>query len=197
MRKMIFLLVLGTLGLPLAALADTGGSVQATLTLNAVIHLKVINDWGNLTIVQEGPGDNAIAGWEAGTVIDWDSGDKDIQLLIKALTNFNLWGCYYAKEGTDNVNPPFGDPEDLIIISDGSTDYTLTYEEITDPNGYSGPYSGTLTPLYTFTGDNNLASGGTRLTYEVKLKPENLGDRAANETITFTIVFVVEDPTTL
>ncbi|MCD6541490.1 hypothetical protein J7K76_06645 [Candidatus Bipolaricaulota bacterium] len=196
MRKTIFLLVLGTLGLPLAALADTGGSVQATLKLDAVIHLKVTDNWNDLTIVQKGDVDNAIAGWEAGTVIDWDPGTDDIVILLKAITNFRLWACYYAKEGENDVDPPFGDPENLIIISDGTNDYTLTYEEITDPNGYTGSYSGTLTgPLAT--GTNNIASGGLSKTYNVKLKPENLGDRAAEEEITFTIVFVVEDPTTL
>ena len=191
MRKTIFLLVLGTLGLPLAALADTGGSVQATLKLDAVIALSVTTNWDDLTIEQ---GD--IAGWAAGTIIDWDPGTDDIVILLRAITNFKLWACYYAKEGENDVDPPFGDPENLIIISDGTTDYTLTYEEITDPNGYSGPYSGTLTgPLAT--GTNNIASGGLSKTYNVKLKPENLGDRAAEETITFTIIFVVEDPTTL
>ena len=191
MRKTIFLLVLGTLGLPLAALADTGGSVQATLKLDAVIALSVTTNWDDLTIEQ---GD--IAGWAAGTIIDWDPGTDDIVILLRAITNFKLWACYYAKEGENDVDPPFGDPENLIIISDGTTDYTLTYEEITDPNGYSGPYSGTLTgPLAT--GTNNNASGGLSKTYNVKLKPENLGDRAAEETITFTIIFVVEDPTTL
>ena len=191
MRKTIFLLVLGTLGLPLAALADTGGSVQATLKLDAVIALSVTNNWSDLSIEQDD-----IAGWAAGEIIEWDSEDDDIVILLKAITNFKLWACYYAKEGANDVDPPFGDAEDLIIISDGTTDYTLTYEEITDPNGYSGPYSGTLTgPLAT--GTNNIASGGLSKTYNVKLKPENLGDRAAEETITFTIVFVVEDPTTL
>ena len=191
MRKMIFLLVLGILGLPLAALADTGGSVQATLKLDAVIALSITNNWSDLSIEQDD-----IAGWAAGEIIEWDSEDDDIVILLKAITNFKLWACYYAKEGANNVDPPFGDAEDLIIISDGTTDYTLTYEEITDPNGYSGPYSGTLTgPLAT--GTNNIASGGLSKTYNVKLKPENLGDRAAEETITFTIVFVVEDPTTL
>ena len=191
MRKTIFLLVLGTLGLPLAALADTGGSVQATLKLDAVIALSITNNWSNLSIEQDD-----IAGWAAGEIIEWDSEDDDIVILLKAITNFKLWACYYAKEGANDVDPPFGDAEDLIIISDGTTDYTLTYEEITDPNGYSGPYSGTLTgPLAT--GTNNIASGGLSKTYNVKLKPENLGDRAAEETITFTIVFVVEDPTTL
>jgi len=191
MRKMIFLLVLGILGLPLAALADTGGSVQATLKLDAVIALSITNNWSDLSIEQDD-----IAGWAAGEIIEWDSEDDDIVILLKAITNFKLWACYYAKEGANDVDPPFGDAEDLIIISDGTTDYTLTYEEITDPNGYSGPYSGTLTgPLAT--GTNNIASGGLSKTYNVKLKPENLGDRAAEETITFTIVFVVEDPTTL
>ena len=191
MRKTIFLLVLGTLGLPLAALADTGGSVQATLKLDAVIALSITNNWSDLSIEQDD-----IAGWAAGEIIEWDSEDDDIVILLKAITNFKLWACYYAKEGANDVDPPFGDAEDLIIISDGTTDYTLTYEEITDPNGYSGPYSGTLTgPLAT--GTNNIASGGLSKTYNVKLKPENLGDRAAEETITFTIVFVVEDPTTL
>lgn len=191
MRKTIFLLVLGTLGLPLAALADTGGSVQATLKLDAVIALSITNNWSNLSIEQDD-----IAGWAAGEIIEWDSEDDDIVILLKAITNFKLWACYYAKEGANDVDPPFGDAEDLIIISDGTTDYTLTYEEITDPNGYSGPYSGTLTgPLAT--GTNNIASGGLSKTYNVKLKPENLGDRAAEEEITFTIVFVVEDPTTL
>ena len=191
MRKTIFLLVLGTLGLPLAALADTGGSVQATLKLDAVIALSITNNWSDLSIEQDD-----IAGWAAGEIIEWDSEDDDIVILLKAITNFKLWACYYAKEGANDVDPPFGDAEDLIIISDGTTDYTLTYEEITDPNGYSGPYSGTLTgPLAT--GTNNIASGGLSKTYNVKLKPENLGDRAANETITFTVVFVVEDPTTL
>ena len=191
MRKTIFLLVLGTLGLPLAALADTGGSVQATLKLDAVIALSITNNWSDLSIEQDD-----IAGWAAGEIIEWDSEDDDIVILLKAITNFKLWACYYAKEGANDVDPPFRDAEDLIIISDGTTDYTLTYEEITDPNGYSGPYSGTLTgPLAT--GTNNIASGGLSKTYNVKLKPENLGDRAAEETITFTIVFVVEDPTTL
>jgi len=191
MRKTIYLLVLGTLGLPLAALADTGGSVQATLKLDAVIALSITNNWSDLSIEQDD-----IAGWAAGEIIEWDSEDDDIVILLKAITNFKLWACYYAKEGANDVDPPFRDAEDLIIISDGTTDYTLTYEEITDPNGYSGPYSGTLTgPLAT--GTNNIASGGLSKTYNVKLKPENLGDRAAEETITFTIVFVVEDPTTL
>jgi len=191
MRKTIFLLVLGTLGLPLAALADTGGSVQATLKLDAVIALSITNNWSNLSIEQDD-----IAGWAAGEIIEWDSEDDDIVILLKAITNFKLWACYYAKEGANDVDPPFGDAEDLIIISDGTNDYTLTYEEITDPNGYTGSYSGTLTgPLAT--GTNNIASGGLSKTYNVKLKPENLGDRAAEEEITFTIVFVVEDPTTL
>ena len=191
MRKTIFLLVLGTLGLPLAALADTGGSVQATLKLDAVIALSITNNWSNLSIEQDD-----IAGWAAGEIIEWDSEDDDIVILLKAITNFKLWACYYAKEGANDVDPPFGDAEDLIIISDGTNDYTLTYEEITDPNSYTGSYSGTLTgPLAT--GTNNIASGGLSKTYNVKLKPENLGDRAAEEEITFTIVFVVEDPTTL
>ena len=191
MRNGILLAIGALLFIPLAVHADTGGSASATLTLGAVIDISVTDNWDPLTIKQ---GD--IAGWGAGTVIDWDPGTNDIQVLIKALTDFNLWACYYAKEGANDVDPPFGDAEDLLILYDGATDYTLTYEEITSPNSYTGPYAGTLTRLYSFTGDNNLGSNGTSLAYEVKLKPENLGDRTAGEQIDFTIVFVVEDPTT-
>ena len=190
MRNGIFLAIGAVLLAPFLVSADTGGSASATLTLNAVIDIAVNDQWDPLTIAQ---GD--IAGWAAGTVIDWDPGTNDIQVLIRALTDFNLWACYYAKENGADVNPAFGDPGDLLILYDGATSYTLTYEEITDPNAYTGPYEGTLTSLYTFTGDNNLGSGGTSLSYEVRLKPENLGDRTAGETIDFTIVFVVEDPT--
>lgn len=191
MRKAIFLLALGTfLLVPFVTWADTGGSATAKLTLNAVINVAVTDNWDDLAINQ-----SDIAGWGAGTVVDWDPGSNDISLLIKAITDFELWGCYYAKEGTSDVDPPFGDANDLIILNDGSSSYTLVYQEITDPTTYSGPYTG-LTHLYTFDGDNNLAEGGTSLSYEVQLKPENLGDRAAGEQIDFTIVFVVEDPTT-
>ncbi len=198
MRKVIFVLTVGAFLLPFAVVwADTGGSATADLILSAVIHLKVTDNWDDLTIVQKDAVGNqaAIDDWDAGEIIDWDPGNDDIEVRLKAITNFNLWACYYAKEGASNVDPPFGNAEDLIIITDGANDYTLTYEEITSPNSYTGPYSGTLTgPLAS--GSNNIASGGLSKTYNVKLKPQNLGDRAAGETITFTIVFVVEDPTT-
>ncbi len=185
MRKMIFLLGGASLLLPFVGLADTGGSVSAILTLKAVVSVSVSDDWGDLDIEQ---GD--IAGWGAGTVIDWDTDSPDITVLIKAITDFVLYGCYYA-----DVDD-FGNANDLIIINDGFTDFVLPYNEISNPESYSGPYTN-LEELFEFTDDNNIAEGGTTLSYDVKLKPENLGDRAANETITFTIVFVVEDPTTL
>ena len=192
MRKGIFLLAVGLVFAAASiGLADTGGSAKAKLKLNAVINIDVTDNWDNLTIRQ-----SDIGSWGAGTVIDWDSGTDDIVVLLKAITNFNLWACYYAKEGTNDVDPPLGNANDLLIItdSDDSTDYVLLYKEITDPNAYSGPYnSSTLTLLAS--GSNNIADGGLIKTYNVKLKPENLGDRAAGENITFTIVFVVEDPT--
>jgi|GEM_PF-2498851 hypothetical protein len=193
MRKAIFLLLAGTiLAVPFVAWADVGGSASAKLTLSAVIAVSITDQWEDLTIIQEGMGQNAIAGWSAGTVIDWDTGNDDIVVLIKAITDFVLYGCYYAKEGTNNVDPPFGAPNDLLFLNYGGTDYALLYNEITNPESYSGDYSG-LTTLYTFSGNNNIGSGGTELKYEVKLKPESLGDRESNEEITFTIVFVVEE----
>ncbi|HDI11101.1 MAG TPA: hypothetical protein ENF77_02115 [Candidatus Acetothermia bacterium] len=192
MRKFIFLGLIGISLLPFAVLAHTGGSATAKLKLDAVINISVTDNWDDLTIDQ-----GSIAGWGAGTVIDWDDGRKDIEVVIKAITDFVLWGCYYAKEGSNDVDPPFGNANDLLILYDGSTDYTLKYKEITDPNAYNGPYNeNTLTKLYQFDGDNNIGNGGTKIDYEVKLKPENLGDRSADEEIDFTIVLVVEDPTT-
>ena len=194
MRKTIFLLLAGTIfAVPFVGWADVGGSVSATLTLNAVIAVSITDRWEDLIIKQEGTetDPHAIAGWSAGTVIDWDTGNDDIVVLIKAITDFVLYGCYYAKEGTNNVDPPFGAPNELLFLYDG-TDHPLLYNEITNPESYSGDYSG-LTTLYTFSGNNNIGSGGTELKYEVKLKPESLGDRESNEEITFTIVFVVEE----
>ncbi len=183
MRKAIFLLGGAILLLPFVGLADTGGSASATLTLNAVVSVSVTDNWDDLTIKQED-----IAGWGAGTVIDWDADSPDITVLIKAITNFVLYGCYYA----DVNEGDFGNADDLIIINDGSTDFVLPYYKIDYPKNYDGPYTD-LKELFEFTDDNNIADDGTTLSYDVKLKPENLGDRAADETITFTIVFVVEE----
>jgi hypothetical protein len=193
-RKVTFVLAVGALLLnSLVVLAAPSGSASAQLVLNAVVSISVTDQWENLAIEQ---GD--IAGWSGGTIIDWDSGSNDIVVVVKALTDFNLWGCYYAKEGANDVDPFFGDAEDLVFLYDGANTYTLTYEEITNPSAYTGPYStSVLTLLYSFTGDNNISTGGTTKNYEVKLKPENLGDRETDEEITFTIVFVVEEKNNL
>ncbi|MGY4706546.1 hypothetical protein ACVNPS_02160 [Candidatus Bipolaricaulota sp. J31] len=185
MRNKIILAIGALLFIPLAIHAATGGSASATLTLKDVIHITVDgSDWGPLTIDY-----NSIAGWAAGTIIDWDEGDDDITVKIWALTDFKLWACYYAEEEGDDVDPGFGDPDDLLYLDDSK----LYYKKITDPNDYDGTYEGTLTLLYTFTGDNNIKDGGTTLDFEVRLKPENLGDRETDEEITFTIVFIVEE----
>ncbi len=184
MRNGILLAIGTLLFIPLTVHANTGGSVSATLTLEDVIHLAVDSDWGPLTINYKD-----IAGWAAGEIIDWDEGENDITVRIWALTDFKLWACYYAKEGTNDVDPGFGNPNDLLYLDD----MALYYEEITEPNDYTGTYEGTLTMLYTFDGDNNINNGGTTLSFEVRLKPENLGDRESDEEITFTIVFIVEE----
>ncbi|NOX45334.1 MAG: hypothetical protein GXO72_06355, partial [Caldiserica bacterium] len=94
MRRTIFpfALAAGTLLLiPFITLADTGGKAEARLTLNVVIDISVADNWDPLTINLAD-----LAGWGAGAVIDWDTGDDDIEVTVKALTNFKVWASYYA-----------------------------------------------------------------------------------------------------
>ena len=187
MRKFLILgMIAAVVVMSSVAFADTGASATAALTLTSVINISVTDNWDNLEIAQ-----SDIAGWGAREVLDWG----ELTVNVKAMTNFKVWSSYYAKEGGMDVSPAFGSTTNLLGVDDGTTLYWLIYNEITNPNAYAGPYSATvLTEL--FSGSNNVLAGGDTKTYTVKLNPSSLGDRTAGEVIDFTIVFVVEDPTT-
>ena len=189
MRKLWILGVIGALALlPFSALADTGDATTATLTLCGVIYISITDEWDNLTITQ-----NAIETMK-GNYFDWG----DLSVNVKAMTEYEVWGSYFAKEGGADVDPAFGDPDNLIALvhtTDGT--FWLPYNDLstvasTGGFNYSGPYTDMVS---LFTGSNNMPAG-TDKTYDVQLDPSNLGDREAGEVIDFTIVLVVEDTST-
>jgi len=178
-KSRIFLLLIGAgLIFSPAVLADTEGEATAVLFLKAVIHITVTDNWDNLTIVQKDASglQSAIKDWGPGAIIDWDPGQEDIVVNVKAITNFIVRGTYYASVDPEEL----GDANNLIGLAEGASIHWLRYKEFID----------------LFKGENNIKVGGDTKIYEVKLKPENLGDRAAGEEIKFTVMFVVEDPTT-
>ena len=189
MRKLWILGVIGALALlPFAALADTGDATTATLTLTGIIYIHITDEWEDLEITQ-----NLIEGM-TGDYFDWG----DLSVNVKAMTNYRVWGSYYAKEGGNDVDPAFGAPAHLIALvhtTDGT--FWLPYNDLsgtasTEGFDYSGPYTDMVA---LFTGSNNMPAGDDK-EYDVQLDPSNLGDREAGEVIDFTIVLVVEDTST-
>ena len=189
MRKIWILGVIGALALlPFSALADTGDATTATLTLCGVIYISITEEWDDLEIDQDDIENMT------GNYFDWG----DLSVNVKAMTNYEVWGSYFAKEGANNVSPAFGAPNSLIALvhaSDGT--FWLPYNDLsaqasTEGFNYSGDYSNMVS---LFTGSNNMPSG-TDKTYDVQLDPSGLGDREAGEIINFTIVLVVEDNST-
>jgi len=181
--------------LSLAAWADTGDEATATLILTDVINTEVT--WGaSLEITQHGEGGTeAMDAWTTGTMLDFGT----LSVKVTALTQYTAWGCYWASGG-DLATYPFGDNAQLLDVSpngspavyDGYLPYNSTFETLLAKD-YTGPY---IAPglVTLFAGNNNAPSGETG-TFDVTLNPASLGDRTSGETITFTIVVVVEDPT--
>ena len=188
MRK-LGILVVGVLALlPLAVLADTGDATTGTLTLTGIIYIHITEEWDNLEITQD------LIETMKGDYFAWG----DLSVNVKAMTNYRVWGSYYAKEGGNDVDPAFGAPNHLIALvhtTDGT--FWLPYNDLsgqasTEGFNYSGDYSNMVS---LFTGSNNMPAGDDK-TYDVQLDPSGLGDREAGEIINFTIVLVVEDNST-
>ena len=188
MRKFLILgMIAAVTLLPAAVLADTGDATSATLTLSGVIYITVTDEWEDLTIDQED-----IAGM-AGSYFSWG----DVEVKVLAMTNYSVYAGYFTDLADEETE--FG-VEDHVVALDDGTEYWLPYnasfESITNPTAgfdWTGGFGTDMVPL--FTGTNNMP-GGTTKAYDAKLDPTNLGDRKAGEKINFTIVFVVEDPTT-
>ena len=185
MRKLWILGVIGALALlPFAALADTGDATTATLTLTGIIYIHITEEWEDLEITQD-----TIENM-TGNYFAWGN----LSVNVKAMTEYEVWGSYFAKEGGADVDPAFGAPNHLIALVEGTNTFWLKYNDLSgtaDTGGfnYSGPYTDMVS---LFTGSNNMPSGDDK-TYDVQLDPSGLGDREAGETIDFTIVLVVED----
>jgi len=154
MKKYIVMSIIAVVALlPFAAWADTGGSASAILDFTSVINVSLVT-WGDSLTVNQAD----IAGWGATTELDF--GDLTISLMT--LTDYNLWSCYYAKEAGADVDPAFGDPNDLLILdgqSAGTYDGPLLHNYIADPLAYAGPYADPSLKLL-FSGSNNFLGMG-------------------------------------
>jgi len=185
MRKLWILGVIGALALlPFSALAHTGDATTAQLKLTGVIYISIACGWTDLEITQD-----KIKGM-TGNYFDWGK----LSVNVKAMTNYEVWGSYFAKEGGNDVDPAFSTPNHLIALVEGTSTFWLKYNDLSAQASTSGfDYSGDYSNMVSlFTGSNNMPSG-TDKTYDVQLDPSGLGDREAGEQIDFTIVLVVAD----
>ena len=189
MRKAIFFLLIGTsLAVPFGAMADTGDATTATLFLDDVINVSVSGN-PSLTIDQD-----YIAGYAGGLV----NFSGSITVKVLAITDYQVYGAYFS----DADETTFTDDDELIALYDGTTDTYLPYNsyleglpgDLTEGFDFAGTWGTDMVAL--FTGQNNLGktpTPGDEESYTLRLNPGNLGDRDPDETITFTIVFVVEE----
>jgi len=185
MKKLVLGVILaGMVLVPFAAMADTGGSASATLTLEAVINTIVTDNWDNLTITQNELVDSILAIANGGTVpIEWGAG-PEITVVVQAMTDWKVWATYYAPAA------------DLALIDlEDSFLYLNSVALLFDDAGidvltYAGPYLGTLTDV-SFSGSNNLPAG-TSKDFEVQWDPSQI-DANANDALDLTVKFVVED----
>ena len=191
MRKLWILGVIGALALlPFAALADTGDIAKAVLSLTDVINISVTGS-PSLEITQA----EDIAGYAGGLL----SFTGDITVTVLALTNYQVYGAYFS----DVDESTFGNANELLALDDAShyLPYNSTLERLNPTGGFDVPsgFDFSTALLMLFSGINNLGkpTPGDTATYTLMLNPGNLGDRKAGETINFTIVFVVEDSSTI
>jgi hypothetical protein len=185
MKKLLLVLVLGgALLFPIVGLADTEGTADAALTLEAVINVNVIDELTDISLDQ--PALDALAvygGSPTAPIFGTFGGTFTIQLV--ALTNFKA-EISWAYAITNTTNPPAGadlpvDRDSILYLLD-DTGTEIDYL----------PYSSVYT-LTDFLGANN--TPGEEYEYGLKVNLDNLGDRKSGDVITFTLTVTITDIT--
>ena len=204
MKKYIVISIIAVVALlPFAVWADTGAVATSQLTFASVINTLITDNWGDLELTQDMIGNIAgIAGSGGGTFpIAWGGTSPNITVTVQALSNFKVYGSYVSDpDGAIS----FTNPAATLGLSDAFTGYLAYYDvpgldTLVPPN--TGDYgAGTVFASMTdlsWTGTNNIASGGESRDYDVTWDPSQLkGDLNTSSTIDFKIYFVVTDPTT-
>ena len=199
--------------LPFAAWADTGGVAVSTLTFGSVINTLIDDTWGNLSLTQAMIEDIASKVVAGGTAfpIAWGGSSPNIEVTVQALSAFEVYSSYVS----DPVGATsFTHPNAVLWLDQHSglgsfAGSYLLYSEVAglaslagSPGTNTGDHGLTLAEAraltsLSWTGTNNIASGGETRTYDVSWDPSQLiGDLSTNSTIDFRIYFVVTDPTT-
>jgi len=203
MKKYVLGIILAALVLvPFAAMAETGGSADAVVTISSVINTVVVDNWASIALTQALIGTYAGGG---GGLMPW-TGTADV--TVQAITAWKVYGCYSATHSTLGEGAGIFSPtpnEDSVLKLTSITvaypfDAYLPYRHFGVPGAHGlseATASGEtdLVPL-GFAGTNNIASPN-QAQYNLAWDPSKLsGSMSVGESIDFTVFFIVTDTDT-